>query len=495
MYSGNGKVVSIRFNRIIIQETGTFNPQVARSYVTVADENNVSAIARAVAESGNGGRVTATAIGNLASSFIEPSSTHEGQVAIANGWGERRCRFFIEAHVSMQVGAEVIMHIQGYTDGMGISLGDNVDPSMRFYVNSIASVRKTTFQTPVGQSYNSTIYDNNHLVCNPDYRGVYSNDASNQYMMRPQDVFGSIQISHLDMEMGRDNTYDTRSAVTDSASFSRRTNSLPAYYSANVINSYDTARKMAEDPNNAALYSEALSASQAGEGYASTNAFIQAMSNFDPSGTTTSSFRFKDLISMDSNALHVTRPIRLDHSAVAKVHQAGQTREWTGGDLTTIVATTLSHSVSALIMEQMLSRIILKCTNHTVDGQPVTEIMHAVPLASEMDIRQGVEAFVVRFEYLVINPATKGNQLGFKLEMDVDLYGQTKIAIQIGDDPYSEFVTPSFCDSLILPVLTGDPRNLSNVANDYENLISYINEERGQGANRIITTANYASVI
>lgn len=495
MNTGQSKVVSIRFNRIVIQETGTFNPQVSRSYVTVGDEQNIQAIAKAVHESGSPGRVTPSAIGNLAGSFIQPSSSYESVVPIANGWNEQRCRFFIEAHVSFQVGGTTIMHIQGYTDQIGISYGNKVDPNLCFYVNSIACVRQTAFATPMGQSISSTIYDNNHLVCNPDYQGIYSNDSNNQYMMRPQDVFGCIQISHLTEGMYPQNTKDTRSTVTNSANFSRRTNSLPAYYSANVINFYDTARKMAEEPDEASLYSEALTAAQSGEGYVSTNPFIQAMSNFSPTGQATNSFRFKDLLQMDPNTENVTSPLRLGPTEKAKVHYTGQTRDWTGSDLTTIVATTLTHSVSALIMEQMISRITFKCTNLTFDGLPVTEIMNTRPLAADMDIRPYVEAFVTRFEFLVMNPATMNNQLGFKLEMDVDLYGQTRINIQIGEEPYSEFVTPSFCDSLIIPVLTKDVNNLSNMANDYENLIGYINADREQASNKLIYTSQYASVI
>jgi ribosomal protein S28E/S33 len=82
----------------------------------------------------------------------------------------------------------------------------------------------------------------------------------------------------------------------------------------------------------------------------------------------------------------------------------------------------------------------------------------------------GKEIFKVfenRFLLEVFKMISRNGEIGITLEVDVEISGGTTIDIGIDGQPLERYYFPTFCDSLLVPTLTEDSRNLDDLANRY----------------------------
>jgi hypothetical protein len=64
--------------------------------------------------------------------------------------------------------------------------------------------------------------------------------------------------------------------------------------------------------------------------------------------------------------------------------------------------------------------------------------------------------------------------IDFEITMTVDVLGETHVTVSMQGGPKYDYVTPSFCDALMAPVLTNNNANLAAIGNDIEQLVSNI---------------------
>lgn len=475
---------TIRIAKLILQESGTYNPMFSRPYQTHVTNETLSNITRRV-EDARGTKVTGALFAGAASEMITPSATPGGVIPIPMGWSDRRIRFMMEVNVVTSSGSEMIYYFQGYTSHLGVGSQGSVDPQMDFILNSYVRVSRTLMQTPYGSTMRDTITETAHIV-----NGSIVNQVSDVgvYTMRPQDIFIGIQNGYLEnaystMPNGG-SLNDTRIKMTGDSLRSNRSNNLASSFIAKVVDSYQTGKQLLDfGQGDNDIYGRCHSITAEPSAYE--NIFIRALSNVKGTHCTTT-FKYEDLRSIDPNIDNVTKYLTLGNTAMTQLHQAGQTAHWSGTDRETLAATILSNAIPAIMMDLMLTKVYFRATNHDIGGLINTVIIDVASFTNA-DLTPNLEMFKHRLDKEVLFDLTYGNQFMFTLEMNVDLFGETRITLQFDSSPAVSYTTPSFCDSLLTPIITMNKDNFFGVVHDFEVLMNNLpNDNKAMSFNPIV---------
>lgn len=472
----------ITIAKLILQESGSYNPMFSRPYQTHVTNETLGNIVSRI-DSMKGGKVTGSLLAGVASNMLNPSATHNGEIPIPMGWADRRIRFILETHVRTSTGSDLIYYFQGYTTHLGVTHGGSIDPNMEFVLNSYIRVNRAVIQTAYGPQVTDTVTESAHIV-----NGSIVNQMNGQvYGMRPQDIFTGIQSSYLENSYRamspQDSLQDYRIQLSGESVMSKRSNGLAGSFVAKVVDSYQTGKELIDfGQGNDDIY--ARSQNLAFETTPFENQFIRALSNVRGVHCATT-FRFPDLLAIDNNAEAVTDYITLGNTQNQQLHQAGQTSYWNGADRETLAATILSNAVPAVMMDLMLSKVYFRATNHSMGGVVVVTLIDGKSITTA-NLSQHFELFKRRLEHEVLFDMTHGNQVLFNLEMQADLFGETRITISLDNGPAVPFTTPSFCDSLLTPVMTGNKDNFFGVVHDFEILMNSLPQAKGPVFNSFV---------
>jgi len=317
--------------------------------------------------------------------------------------------------------------------------------------------------TPLGNQVFSSVSDASHILVDNRWEGILS--PVKEQRMRPEDVYSTMSRSLL--HSGGGSVYDGRAMSTTTAVKSRRTNASAANYMSKLLSGYQHAsaiREMGEDQ--ASMFSKARR--DTAENLVSLDPFLSAIGQIRGTGIG-NTFTFSNLRQIDPNVENVTRAQLMAPTSLASAHQTGQTAEWGGSDLYTTTASVLSQAIPSILMELALTRIVFKTTNRNISGGITTVIMDAQGFSSG-DISQYLDIFKIRLEHEILQDISFNNSFDFAIEMRVDLLGETWINISLEGKAPADFVTPSFCDALLVPVITTNDQLAMNLANDFEQL-------------------------
>lgn len=467
--------------RLLLQETGTYNPMFSRPFVTDMNGGAASDIAARVGEFGLKG-IQPLALGNAAMSFMKPSATPDAEIVIPYGWQERRIRFVMEVIVDYSTGSRMSYFLQGYTDFPGVSQNGHVAPDMTFIVNSLIGVSKITMSTPFGvQSVDKVVESSQILVEN---RLSPTNRIQQQrFTMRPQDVFVGMHSSYLRNSYNVNNEadfMDSRIMLRSEPVLSNRGNNVSANYVAKVIDANTMGRELSDfGQDDADILTRSRGYAMGSEKSLLDNPVIRRLSEVSGGMGVKNTFTFGDFERLDMNVRNVTDFITLGGAmqvgSITPLHQAGQTEYWAGSDLITQQATIISQSIPALMMELLISKVDFMSTNHTLNCQIDTRLLNAMTLTSA-DLRQNYDIFIRRLETEILMPMCFGGQESFTLDMRVDMFGETWINLSIGASPPTQFVIPSFCDTLCSPVVTQNQHNFENLVHDFEAMLTDVSQ-------------------
>jgi len=469
----NTAMQTIQIVKLLLQETGTYNPMFSRPYQTYMDGQTLGNISDRI-NSSTAGSITGSLLSGLATNMLTPSATPQGTIPIPYGWTERRIRFLMEVNVVTRTGSTFIYYFQGYTSHLGVGHNGSIDPTMEFIINSYIRVTRANQYTPYGIQSRDIVTESAHII---NGNIVQQSVTVDMFSMRPQDIFTGIQSSYLNSAYNTHSNNmvlnDTRVKFTGDTIRSNRSNNLASNFIAKVVDDYRTGVKLAEfGQNDTDIMARCRDLSY--ESSAFENIFIRAISTIKGVGTSTT-FTFNILERLDPNVAAVTNYISLGATKISQLHQTGQTAYWGSSDRETLVATILSNSIPAIMMDLMISKIYFRSTNHDYSGQMNTVIIDAKSLTN-IDLTNNFELFKRRLEKEILYDITYGNQDIYMLDMNVDLFGDTTINISIGNNPPILYTTPSFCDGLLTPVVTTNKDNFFNVVHDFEVLMNNISE-------------------
>jgi hypothetical protein len=310
-------------------------------------------------------------------------------------------------------------------------------------------------------------------VINPD-----PSEAMKQtYKMRPQEVFTGIQSGYIENAHSYTEPgvgfIDGRLRLGTEAIGSNRDNNLPASYVSKVFESHRQACALADFGQNDADIltrgSQLALDTMIGE-----NPFVRALGAVRGMMNATT-FTYGDLMKIDPNTSAVTNMIRLGYTHQTAVHQTGQTEYWNGANRETVVATMLSNAVPAIMMSLFISKVSFMSTNHSSMGQIHTQLLGGSSVTAA-DMTHAFQILRNRLDNEIFMDISYGGQQLYTLEMEVDIFGETKINIAIDGGPSIIYVTPSFCDGLLVPVLAPNRQVFDHNVHNFEQMFKVVEQ-------------------
>ena len=397
--------------------------------------------------------------------MLAPTATIGNEIVIPQGWTEKRVRFVLEVYCDYTF-STVVYYIQGYTNYVGMS-HTNIAPDMVFIINSILGVTRSTVMTPNGLQMMDIPKESYQVVGGQ----LVQNDPT--FIMRPHDVFTGMHTEYIRNATGMDDynrVIDNRAQLRSDTVRSSRSYGLPTNYVANIVDKYTQATLLLENGQGT---QDALSRARENslDSPLSENPFIRAISSLRGFGTA-NNFTFGDLVRIDPNVDNVTTIMVVPTAMQMNVHRAGQTEFWHGSDRITQVATILSQGVPAIMMDLMISKIRFRATNHDIGGQ-----VNFTPIDFKGLTNMDLTGNLMRFRERIINELlfdiSFGNQEAYLLDMDVDMFGDTTIDINMYGQQ-TRYVTPSFCDNLTVPVIAGTEHQFNSLVSGFDMLVNQV---------------------
>lgn len=459
----------MRITKLLFVQTGTYNDMASRPYYTNLDRETVSQVQEATE---GGTNLTASSLAGVAGSILKPKAEPEGLVYIENGWGEPRLRFMMEVEHESSLGAGHTQILCGYTDFLGATYSGAIARDMRMFFNTSLTVRNITEVTPLGRVVRSNVSDASHLIRGP-YEPAYGFGGNVAHTMRPEDLFCKMETGMLGGDV-----MDLRSTFSPGVKKSRYSNGLAPTYMSRVMqaykNAFDTDDYSASADN---ILREARGSVR--EGMVSQDLFLNQLtrnSQLRENGSIT----YGELLQLDPTVDSRAVVNLIGETHKHELHHSGQTEHWTGSSMETIAATVLSHSVPAIMMDLMLTRVCFMATNETYGGQYEVKVLGAAGFSERVDLSPYLEKLINRITVEVLRDLTRNNNISISLQMDVDVIGETRISISMNGQPAIDYVTPSFCDALTVPVITHDEMTLNTVASDVETLMGEVSSSYQQ---------------
>jgi hypothetical protein len=397
---------------------------------------------------------------------------------IDNGWSTPRFRFCIKVLEYDQFNAtQTLKVVQGYTGYVGLSHGGHVDPNMPLYFNNVIVMRQTITSTPGGQSVHVAIADADHII-RGFYQPTYNERPDLIYTMRPEDLFITTGRSALQGE----DIVDTRLGFAASPlKKSRRKNSAAPYYLTQVVRNYRDVNDLA-DPNGDynTMMAEAKGAVQ--EGSVEADAFLRTIKNYSTNFAMTGAVTYGEMCSIFPELDHIAtimpaKQVTRNNTMGLENHAVGQTEYWNGASNETVWSSILSQSVPSLMIDLMLFRIAFTATNETLTGEYYVEVGDPGSMVEGLDLSPYIDVFKTRLVTEVLRGLSSNNQINFRVNMVVDIMGETRIAISIGGGPLIDYATPSYSDALFAPILASSQGQVESFTYDLQSLSSAIGLE------------------
>ena len=498
-----------RITKLLIYETGAYQDQWRRPYSTNPDGH----VFGMFKEHLDGLDHYATAnLGSIAQSFLKPASqvdTRTDKIGIPQGWDTRRTRFMMEVEYDHAIGVASRQILTGYTTHVGAlpmhgvngstngATYLNVDNDMQFIVNSITPLQTRDEFGPQGHIQHVEVIKPSHVLADNNFTTIYQPDFNER--MRPQDLFTVMSRSHVHRVrddhgniagVGSPTLFDGRTVTTKSAALSLRSNVVPSAYVARVMENYNNARVAANDTTQAGgdFYQKARGYSQ--DGLISQNEVLRMISEIrgEPIGNI---FQFKDLVRLDPTIVgRAVGRVSGMTEPLGGLHSVGMSSEWYGRDPMTMAATIISQCVPGIMSELALTHIGFKTHNEFAQSGQYSSVDPSTWLGRQnyqpwfqpyniqgfggQNMSKEMQIFETRFWNEVMKDLCQDNQVKFTLDVDCNLMGETVVTIGLdGKNPIS-YVTPSFADALMTPLVTNNHDHVVNVADDFSTMLQVV---------------------
>jgi hypothetical protein len=492
-FSPANQVSNIRVEKLLMFETGTYYPQQRRPYVANVDVSNVVALQEKVAESGQG-KITASTFSGAGIKFVAPSAQPESVAAIQGGWNQRRFRFIM--HVTYNRGSAMGQKfheiLSGWTDRTDLSMqSHHVDPNLTFEINSVTHLRELVANNGAGLITNYVVSDNATLLGNPTFNGL---ELPSDVSMRPMDVFSHMTLQGADF--GQQQPTDARTTITDKAVKSKRANNNPNEYLARIVDNMVNASAVTQSRASASgsemngYGAGPMDAVREARRYASESAAIndtvlRALQSHAHALAPQVIFTYQALCGLDPS-IHERKYVAYSTPAQPiNLHDPSMSNSWDGTDGRTHAAVILSLAIPAIMSDVGITRLDFHAHNHTIGSQLVIVPTNVLSFVKGMDVVSMSEVFKQRLIFEVLNDLCEYGQRSINLIVQSDLAGETVINIGFDGYPGEDFVAPSFCDTLIAPVLTGQRGVLQALTTGMSSLIDSLDGALGSPASAI----------
>jgi hypothetical protein len=462
--------------QLVLQETGTYNDQFLRPYSTNVQNELVANQLFEIVERTNY-RPTSGAFNSVAAEVLSlsPRVTANDAIVIPNGWGEKRCRFFLEVReTSLGLGNTVYRtFLQGFSDHMGVNPhSGSVDPNLRLYPNSFFRVQEYIQQTPNGPRRASRVVDSGQVV-----NGVLTanpNTAMPVSYMRPCDVLGGVQIQN-DSNLVASDVYDLRYQNRGGVNtvYSSFSNNNPSEYLSRMLTPLAQGiYGMGEVPGHRNIVDTAVSGAIALEPSPMNSVFISTITRqLGPTGN--SCFTMADLAQLDP-----TVGTRTQYRAVAANYQGmlsqrGMTESWDVPSQETLVATKVMNTLPGLMWENFVGMVSFSMTN---DFGPCTPVFDHMQMISDAVPRGIAEHFVGQLAGQFASNITMNNNLRVRLMVNASVLSDITITVSVNGGPSTMYQAPAFSNGILNPVYTRNSQNYSTLVDSIYHISTLVDQ-------------------
>lgn len=400
---------------------------------------------------------------------------------IVNGWSTKRLRYLMEV-VNNVNGSYIISYIQGYTDYFdsvrGLSGNINIDPNMKFYINSILLVRKT-YDTALNRYHTVPIAAYN--VITNDF-GVKELQVDRAFMqdtrlVRPKDIMENLISSNV---FSDDVYINTTGHLTSGLQTSKRTNNDPIEYVANTLNGYTTSLNSistSTDPSD--IYRSASMTPFATEASIHSLPFMVrvagVLGSYDPTW-----FTLNTLVTIDPNCnnSNVLTLVERDTMDVSNVNSTMNVRMLLDSNTATtlnptpeaMIASNVNNAIASIMLKNMITRIAVSFGNKS--GRYLSIISDVNSFVTDMDLTFYGNRVNSNIENVLLPSLSMNNQLLLEVTVICDILRDTTILVDIGNGPIL-YRFPTFADSLFVPVIANSATS-NDITSGIETLVSAI---------------------
>lgn len=427
------------------------------------------------------GKITAESLASNLCGIVGLRGNVQGQRAIdmPNGW--KTSRFRVILIVVVRAGPLYTKYfIQGYTDYIGVTGNDVLDPNMTIYINSITEVKsiynvKTkTYNLHMGETY-STLSD----FCN---KGSVYPQPTDQALIRPVDMMKINLALHTSQdeygEYPTENSYDNSYNVlgfgeypTEGTETSVRRNLDPSIYLSRMVNGYIAGQHLSSIDYDQNTRTDILRSAMRGlpEPEFLNNSFIvrlrEVTNNFSPS-----SLSLQHLFALDTDLMYDrTGRIKILRNDTVPTYEkiSNEVRDLDAPvDYTSSTIAPTDRNLRVLELNNMITGHLLNsCLTRAtifisaiIPGQPYVTIQDADSLLGQDILLSACENFKTVMNSMVIPYFTRNYVNPCEIMIQSDVLKDTTIVLTefTGYSSQGEreiFRFPTFADSLWNPMI------------------------------------------
>jgi hypothetical protein len=450
--------------KLIVQRAGTYNAQYRRPYTTHVDAVTMNRLMTAVE---NKAQITGPLVAKIANDVIRPAAQPEQTVEISNGWEAPRLRFLLEIQITDHMGQTKTTYVNGFTSADDRSYGNHINPEMPFFINNIATLKQTSLKTPLGNQNYMSLIDSSQVLTNAAYQGAIGNGTV--YSMRPENIIKNMESLSLGDASG-EFVLDATAHLSTRGVLNRRANNITPTYIANTLDSYLQAARGVDTSNTTEIYQATANALMSAD--LDSNEFISAITaNRRRTGSNLPDnfFTLDELVRIDPNTLNVTNVVEFGNN---NMHAVGSTQMWHGTDATTLFATTLVQALPGYMSNLCVNRLHFRATNKTIDGSISVVVVNIKGYNAGLPMVNEAQAITFRLTHELLMSLSHGNQIPFDLDVNCDFLGETWVEVSLGGEPLIPYVFPTFCDSLMAPIVTHQKKQFDGLTNDFTRMVT-----------------------
>ena len=426
-----------------------------RPYELRCDNRNINSLENMIVQAAakaSGGLSSAEVVTNVPT-LLNMGFSPVSSANIPNGWQTQRLRYLME--VESQMGAiTVITYIQGFSEFYEPSISGYLDPNMRFYINSITTVKRML--DPSTGTYIVTPHHSFNIISdvnNDSQNGVFGPSPA---LIRPSDIYNQLLIDERYGigEIPNITSFD-RISPTNFAS-SRRGNNNPINY---ISNSIDAFVSSVSDPtsnitSNLADYYNVSNVNVMDPSLEST-AFLTEISRM--TGEIVVTYFTLDILERLNPGLEQSNRVTLfgqNELALPNYNIFLDTDDTASAvqplDIN-VKASTISSMVPTIMLDCFLTTVQFSLTN--ISGTPEVIVTNARSFIENINIAMYIDAFIRRIKE-ILYPVISNNFMSIiEIYIDADILGDISMGISIDNSGRVIYRFPIFADSLFTPVI------------------------------------------
>ena len=408
------------------------------------------------------------AIAELEPTALGYAGTMAAPRDIPGGWDAERVTFILSATVANLIGMKIEVVIAGYTDKLPSKNGSEFDwKDVTFHINSITKLRPMFMKTPDGDRVVCEVTDASHVLRDAFYTGLHT--GIKEYRIRPADVFATMVIPVILEE--NPNVIDARTVLTDKPVLSSRTNEIPAAFLSRMLANYKASMYVMDRPESTErdVLMEARQYSM--EVATSNDHFLRAIAGDGALSTFTMANLQSIFPEIVGKSFYIGFNDRPTGAVLSTKHLPEHLRKELAilepGTLQDKAAIIIGHGVTVLMANLGFSRVTLSASNDTPDGKLEVQVCRADSILNGSGYDPvGFAVFKSRFAsevlgqlnqhsesaFSILTQLSYGSSVGFTIEVDADLYGETEVRLLQDDGRWHNRTITSYADALLSPL-------------------------------------------